>query len=117
VVTTLVGAFERAWQLHFSSLVLDTHIDTPWIMVTRPDWSFAQEHNQGHADLPRIKKGGLRAMFMGVAAMEGKTAGPAAVNEALIQSQLFTSLQRTCPAKSLFAALPLKSGRHTGSAN
>ena len=83
--TTLVVASDRARQLHFSSLVLDTHIDTPWIMVTRPSWNFGQEHDQGHADLPRIKKGGLRAMFMGIAAMEGKTAGPAAVNEALVQ--------------------------------
>jgi membrane dipeptidase len=98
-VTTLVGASERAWQLHFSSLVLDTHIDTPWIMVTRPDWSFAQEHNQGHADLPRIKKGGLRAMFMGVAAMEGKTAGPAAVNEALVQIAAVHKLAEDLPGE------------------
>jgi membrane dipeptidase len=90
---------EKARQLHFSSLILDTHVDTPWIMVTRPGWSFAQEHREGHADLPRIKKGGLRALFMGVAAMDGSTAGPAAVNEALVQIAAVHKLAEDLPGE------------------
>lgn len=47
----------RARHLHFSSLVVDTHIDvTP--KLQRPGWSFAEEHKDGHVDLPRLRKGG-----------------------------------------------------------
>ncbi|HEY3128055.1 MAG TPA: membrane dipeptidase, partial [Acidobacteriota bacterium] len=88
----------RARQLHFSSLVLDTHIDTT-LRLTRPDWKFSAEHapmpaevasqpesqsQEGHADLPRIRKGGLGALFFGIV-VRGTVTGPKAVNDALLQ--------------------------------
>ena len=89
---------QRARQLHFSSLVLDTHIDTT-LRLTRPDWKFSAEHapmppdvasqpesqsQEGHADLPRIRKGGLGALFFGIV-VRGTVTGPKAVNDALLQ--------------------------------
>ncbi|MBK9317008.1 MAG: dipeptidase [Acidobacteria bacterium] len=72
---------QRARKLHFSSLVLDTHIDvTP--KLQQKDWSFAEEHSTGHIDLPRMKKGGLNGLFFSIY-MSGRVTGPKAVNDAI----------------------------------
>ncbi len=70
----------RARQLHFSSIVLDTHIDTTPKLQT--DWKFTEEHKEGHLDLPRMKKGGLNALFFSIY-MPGTVTGPKAVNDAI----------------------------------
>ncbi len=71
---------KRARKLHFSSLVLDTHIDvTPKLQT---DWKFTDEHTTGHIDLPRMRKGGLNALFFSIY-MSGTVTGPKAVNDAL----------------------------------
>src|SRR5262245_48232642 len=71
---------ERARKLHFSSLVLDTHIDvTPKLQT---DWKFTEEHSTGHIDLPRMKKGGLNGLFFSIY-MGGRVTGPKAVNDSL----------------------------------
>ena len=55
---------ERARKIHFSSIVLDTHIDvTPKLQT---DWKFSEEHQTGHIDLPRMKKGGLNGLFFSI---------------------------------------------------
>ncbi len=72
---------QRARQLHFSSLVLDTHIDvTP--KLQQPDWNFAEEHATGHIDLPRMKKGGLNGLFFSIY-MSGRVTGPKAVSDSI----------------------------------
>jgi membrane dipeptidase len=71
---------ERARKIHFSSLVLDTHIDmTPKLQT---DWKFSEEHTTGHIDLPRMKKGGLGGLFFSIY-MSGTVTGPKAVNDAV----------------------------------
>lgn len=73
-----VGA--RARKIHFSSIVMDTHIDvTPKLQT---DWKFTEEHTTGHIDLPRMRKGGLNALFFSIY-MSGTVTGPKAVNDAL----------------------------------
>jgi membrane dipeptidase len=70
----------RARALHFSSLVLDTHIDvTPKLQT---NWKFTEEHPEGHIDLPRMKKGGLNALFFSIY-MPGTVTGPQAVHDSL----------------------------------
>jgi hypothetical protein len=55
---------ERARRLHFSSIVLDTHIDvTPKLQT---EWKFGEEHTAGHIDLPRIRRGGLSGLFFSI---------------------------------------------------
>ncbi|QQS46668.1 MAG: dipeptidase [Acidobacteriota bacterium] len=72
---------QKARQLHFSSLVLDTHIDvTP--KLQQPDWNFAEEHATGHIDLPRMKKGGLNGLFFSIY-MSGRVTGPKAVSDSI----------------------------------
>ena len=54
----------RARRLHFSSLVLDTHIDTP-LQMKDPNWDFGQEHESGHVDLPasEARRSGRRLLL------------------------------------------------------
>ena len=55
---------DQARKVHFSSIVLDTHIDvTPKLQTS---WKFTEEHKEGHIDLPRMKKGGLNALFFSI---------------------------------------------------
>jgi membrane dipeptidase len=71
---------EQARKVHFSSIVLDTHIDvTPKLQT---NWKFNEEHKEGHIDLPRMKKGGLNALFFSIY-MSGTVTGPKAVNDAI----------------------------------
>src|SRR4051812_41916615 len=73
---------QRARKLHFGSLVLDTHIDvTPKLQT---DWKFTDRHDtkSGHIDLPRMKEGGLNAMFFSIY-MSGFVTGPKAVNDSI----------------------------------
>lgn len=87
---------ERAKKLHFSSLVLDTHIDvTPKLQT---DWKFADRHDTGHLDLPRMKEGGLNGLFFSIY-MSGRVTGPKAVNDAL---------QRIAAVHKLAADMPDK---------
>jgi membrane dipeptidase len=71
----------RAQKLHFSAFVIDTHIDTT-PKLQQQGWSFAAEHADGHVDLPRMKKGGLDALFFSIY-MPGTVTGPKAVQDSL----------------------------------
>jgi membrane dipeptidase len=73
-------ASERARKIHFSSIVLDTHIDTTPKLQT--SWKFTDEHKDGAIDLPRMKRGGLNALFFSIF-MPGTVTGPTAVNNAI----------------------------------
>jgi membrane dipeptidase len=71
---------QRARKLHFSALVLDTHIDvTPKLQT---DWQFTDRHTEGAVDLPRMKEGGLDGLFFSIF-MPGTVTGSKAVNDAL----------------------------------
>ncbi|PYV17481.1 MAG: membrane dipeptidase [Acidobacteria bacterium] len=71
----------RARKIHFSALVLDTHIDTT-PKLQQQGWNFAEEHRDGHIDLPRMKKGGLNALFFSIY-MPGTVTGPKAVQDSI----------------------------------
>ncbi len=87
---------ERAKKIHFSSLVLDTHIDvTPKLQT---DWKFAERHDTGHIDLPRMKEGGLNGLFFSIY-MAGTVTGPKAVNDALQRIAAVHKLAEDMPDK------------------
>ncbi len=64
--------------LHFSSIVLDTHVDTT-LRLREPDWDFSGTHSEGHVDLPRLKEGGLNTVFFSIF-MPGTVTGDRAVH-------------------------------------
>jgi len=59
----------RAWAVHAKVLTVDTHSDTAMSM-TRSNWDIGERHEPGKPgsgliDLPRMKEGGLDALFFG----------------------------------------------------
>jgi membrane dipeptidase len=88
-VLMLAGAFlqaqtdlvsDRARKIHGAALVLDTHVDIPNLLI--PGWNFTDEHQKDQVDLPRIRKGGLDALFMSIY-MPGTVTGSKAVGDAV----------------------------------
>jgi membrane dipeptidase len=71
---------EKARQLHFSSIVIDTHTDTTQRFIDG-DFDLAPRNEKGSVDIPRMKEGGLDAVFFAVW-MPSKIRGPIAVERA-----------------------------------
>jgi membrane dipeptidase len=74
---------ERAHKLHFSSIVLDTHDDTTQRFFSR-DFDLAKRNPGGHVDIPRMREGGMNAIFFSIW-IDGRIMGPPAVQKALDQ--------------------------------
>ncbi len=55
----------RARRLHSNAIVLDTHVDTPQRMLFEK-FDLAHRDPEGHLDLPRMREGGLNAVFMSI---------------------------------------------------
>ncbi len=73
----------EAHQLHFSSLVFDTHDDTPERFAAA-GFDLGKRNTVGHVDIPRMREGGLNAVFFSIW-IDGHTMGPAAIARALDQ--------------------------------
>ena len=73
----------RARRLHFSSIVVDTHDDTTQRFLDG-DFDLAPRNASGSIDIPRMKEGGLGAIFFSVW-IPSKITGPLAVKRALDQ--------------------------------
>lgn len=58
---------KKANRIHNKCLTVDTHCDTPMLMI-KPGFNVREEHEapNSRVDLPRMKKGGLDAMFFAV---------------------------------------------------
>jgi len=74
---------ERARKLHFSSIVLDTHDDTTQRFFTK-SFDIAKRNPDGHIDIPRMRDGGMNAIFFSIW-IDGRTMGPPAIQKALDQ--------------------------------
>jgi membrane dipeptidase len=74
---------ERAHKLHFSSIVLDTHDDTTQRFFSK-DYDIGKQNAEGHVDIPRMREGGMNAIFFSIW-IDGRIMGPAAVEKALDQ--------------------------------
>ena len=77
------GISERARRLHFSSLVVDTHDDTTQRFLDG-GFDLGARNALGSIDIPRMKEGGLGAIFFSIW-IPSKITGPEAVKRALKQ--------------------------------
>jgi membrane dipeptidase len=77
------GISERARQLHFSSIVIDTHDDTTQRFLDA-GFDLDARNPHGSIDIPRMKEGGLGAIFFSIW-IPSKITGPEAVKRALSQ--------------------------------
>jgi membrane dipeptidase len=74
---------ERAKKLHFSSIVLDTHDDTTQRFFSKT-FDLGKRNPNGHVDIPRMREGGMNAIFFSIW-IDGRTMGPPAIQKALDQ--------------------------------
>ena len=73
----------RAKKLHFSAIVVDTHDDTTQrFLETRFD--IGERHQDGSVDIPRMREGGLGAIFFSIW-IPSKITGTQAVSRAIAQ--------------------------------
>jgi membrane dipeptidase len=70
-----------ARQLHFSAIVFDTHVDTTQRLLFE-HFDLEKRSRKGHLDIPRMRAGGLNAVFLSIWT-PGTMTGPAAVQRAL----------------------------------
>jgi membrane dipeptidase len=77
------GISERARQLHFSSIVIDTHDDTTQ-RFSDTAFDLGVRNALGSIDVPRLREGGLGAIFFSIW-IPSKVTGPEAVKRALAQ--------------------------------
>jgi membrane dipeptidase len=74
---------ERAKKIHFSSIVLDTHDDTTQRFFSKT-FDIGKRNPDGHIDIPRMREGGMNAIFFSIW-IDGRIMGPPAVQKALDQ--------------------------------
>jgi len=73
----------KARELHFRSIVVDTHDDTTQRLLD-PKFHLGVRHTDGNIDIPRMREGGLGAIFFSIW-IPGTITGPDAVQKALEQ--------------------------------
>ena len=95
------GISERAKKLHFSSIVVDTHDDTTQRLLDGK-FDLAARHTDGSIDIPRMKEGGLGAIFFSIW-MPGKITGAEAVKRALDQIDAVREQVRRHPDQLMLA--------------
>ncbi len=74
---------QQAHDLHFGSIVVDTHDDTTQRLLD-PKFNLGAKHADGSIDIPRMRAGGLDAIFFSIW-IPGTVTGPTAVRRALDQ--------------------------------
>jgi membrane dipeptidase len=72
-----------ARELHFNSIVVDTHDDTTQRLLD-PKFDFGARHSDGSVDIPRMRDGGMDAIFFSIW-IPGTITGPTAVQRAMNQ--------------------------------
>lgn len=92
---------DKARKLHFSSIVVDTHDDTTQRLLD-PHFDITAPHTDGNIDLPRMRDGGLSALFFSIW-IPGKIMGPEAVKQALDQIDAVRETVRKHPDAFLLA--------------
>jgi len=74
---------DRAHKLQSSSIVLDTHDDTTQRFFSK-GFDLGKRNPDGHIDIPRMREGGMNAIFFSIW-IDGRIMGPPAVQKALDQ--------------------------------
>jgi len=92
---------DRAKKLHFSSIVLDTHDDTTQRFFSK-DYDLGKRNPDGHIDIPRMRDGGMNAIFFSIW-IDGRIMGPPAVQKALDQIDAVHENVRRLSSDMLFA--------------
>lgn len=102
----------QARKLHFPSIVLDTHDDTTERFFAG-DFDPGKRNPSGHVDIPRMREGGMNAIFFSIW-IDGRVTGPPAIQRPWTRSTRSTKtsngFHRTCssPAPLPTFAMPAR---------
>ena len=91
----------RARKVHFSSIVVDTHDDTTQRFLDGK-FDIGARHTDGSIDLPRMREGGLGAVFFSIW-IPSKITGTEAMNRALAQIDAVRAQVRAHPKELTLA--------------
>ena len=92
---------DTAKKLHSSSIVVDTHDDTTQHLLD-PKFDLSARHSDGNIDIPRMRDGGLSAIFFSIW-ISGKILGPEAAKKALDQIDAVRETVRKHPGDLVLA--------------
>jgi membrane dipeptidase len=91
----------RARKLHFSAIVVDTHDDTTQRFLDEK-FDIGTRHTDGSIDIPRMREGGLDAIFFSIW-IPSKITGAGAVSRALAQIDAVREQVRAHPKDLVLA--------------
>ncbi|MGE5246549.1 MAG: dipeptidase, partial [Betaproteobacteria bacterium] len=92
----------HARQLHDQAIVVDTHDDTTQRLLFEKGFDIGARHDNGNIDIPRMKEGGLDALFFSIWVPSDVT-GPPAVRRALDLIDAVREAVRTHPNDLMLA--------------
>lgn len=96
-----VQVSKKAHDLHFRSIVIDTHDDTTQRLLD-PNFDIGVRHSDGNIDIPRMREGGLGAIFFSIY-IPGTITGPEAIKQALDQIDAVRQAVATHPKDLMLA--------------
>jgi membrane dipeptidase len=86
----------RARQLHDRAIVVDSHDDTTQRLIFDKAFDIGKRNPNGNIDIPRMREGGLDALFFSIW-VPSEVTGPTAVKRALDQIDAVREAVRTHP--------------------
>jgi len=92
----------RAKRLHDRAIVVDTHDDTPQRLLFDKTFNIGMRNKDGHVDIPRMREGGLDALFFSIW-VPSQITGPPAVKRALDLIDSVREAVRTHPHDLMLA--------------
>src|SRR5437867_4062928 len=92
----------RAKRLHDRAIVVDTHDDTPQRLLFDKTFNIGMRNKDGHVDIPRMREGGLDALFFSIW-VPSQITGPPAVKRALDLIDTVREAVRTHPNDLMLA--------------
>ena len=96
------GVSARAGQLHDRAIVVDSHGDTTQRLIFDEAFDIGKRNPNGNIDIPRMREGGLDALFFSIW-VPSEVTGPTAVKRALDQIDAVREAVRTHPHDLMLA--------------
>jgi membrane dipeptidase len=100
--TSVPEVTAQARQLHTRAIVIDSHDDTTQRLVFEKNFDLGVRHENGNIDLPRMRDGGLDALFFSIWVPSDVT-GPPAVKRAMDQIDAVREAVRRRPDELMLA--------------
>jgi membrane dipeptidase len=98
----VLGQAPPARSLHERAIVVDAHVDTTQRLIFDPRFDLGARHDDGNLDIPRMREGGLDAVFFSIW-VPGDVTGPIAVTRAFDQIDAVREAVRTHPKDLVLA--------------